>query len=72
MKVIWIVLILFGAAGAQFVGAQGNEFLNSLWDISDTLNGLMALPNLVGLLLLSFTLRGIVRDYDVKHKRGEL
>ena len=32
----------------------------------------MALPNLVGLLLLSFTLRGIVRDYDAKHKRGEL
>ena len=72
MKVIWIVLILFGAAGAQFVGAQGNEFLNSLWDISDTLNGLMALPNLVGLLLLSFTLRGLVKDYDAKRKSGEL
>ena len=72
MKVIWIVLILFGAAGAQFVGAQGNEFLNSLWDISDTLNGLMALPNLVGLLLLSFTLRGLVKDYDAKRRRGEL
>ena len=72
MKVIWIVLILFGAAGAQFVGAQGNEFLNNLWDISDTLNGLMALPNLVGLLLLSFTLRGLVKDYDAKRKRGEL
>ena len=72
MKVIWIVLILFGAAGAQFVGAQGNEFLNNLWDISDTLNGLMALPNLVGLLLLSFTLRSLVKDYDAKRRRGEL
>jgi AGCS family alanine or glycine:cation symporter len=72
MKVIWIVLIMFGAAGSQFVGAQGNEFLNSLWDISDTLNGLMALPNLVGLLLLSFTLRGLVKDYDAKRRRGEL
>lgn len=35
-----------------------------IWNISDTLNGLMALPNLIGLLLLSLTLRRIVRDYD--------
>ena len=72
MKVLWIVMILVGAAGAQFLGAAGNEFLNNIWDISDTLNGLMALPNLIGLLLLSFTLRGLVRDYDGRRKRGEL
>ena len=33
------------------VGATGSGAL--MWDISDTLNGLMALPNLVALLLLS-------------------
>ncbi|MBR4195443.1 MAG: amino acid carrier protein [Synergistaceae bacterium] len=70
MKLLMITMILIGAAGAQFFGLAGNEFLNNLWDISDTLNGLMALPNLIALLLLSFTLRRIVNDYDAKKKRA--
>ena len=64
MKVLWIVMILIGAAGGQFIGEGGNKFLNNIWDISDTLNGLMALPNLIGLLILSVTLKRIVNDYD--------
>ncbi|MBR4196945.1 MAG: sodium:alanine symporter family protein [Synergistaceae bacterium] len=67
MKVLWIAMILIGAAGGQFMGAEGNQFLNNIWDISDTLNGLMALPNLVGLLILSVTLKRIVSDYDEKY-----
>ncbi len=67
MKVLWIVMILIGAAGGQFMGAEGNQFLNNIWDISDTLNGLMALPNLIGLLILSVTLKRIVTDYDEKY-----
>ena len=59
-------MIVIGAAGAQFIGAEGNQFLNNIWDISDTLNGLMALPNLIGLLILSVTLKRIVSDYDEK------
>jgi AGCS family alanine or glycine:cation symporter len=38
-----------------FVGAVAS--LDLIWDIADVLNGLMALPNLVGLLLLAFTVR---------------
>ena len=72
MKVLWIAAILVGASGAQFIGAEGTQFLNNIWDISDTLNGLMALPNLIGLLLLSFTLRGIVKNYDARKRNGEL
>lgn len=34
-----------------YVGAIGG--LENIWDISDTLNGLMAIPNLIGLFLLS-------------------
>ena len=64
MKVLWIAMILIGAAGAKFIGSEGNQFLNNIWDISDTLNGLMALPNLIGLLILSVTLKRIVSDYD--------
>ena len=67
MKVLWIAMIVIGAAGAQLIGAEGNQFLNNIWDISDTLNGLMALPNLIGLLILSVTLKRIVTDYDDKY-----
>ena len=67
MKVLWIAMIVIGAAGSQFIGAEGNQFLNNIWDISDTLNGLMALPNLIGLLILSVTLKRIVTDYDEKY-----
>ncbi|MDL2298437.1 sodium:alanine symporter family protein [Synergistaceae bacterium OttesenSCG-928-D05] len=64
-KVLWIVLILFGAWG-------GGTLLNSLWDLSDTLNGLMAAPNLIGLVLLSKELKRLVKDFDGKIKSGEL
>nr|WP_187361075.1 sodium:alanine symporter family protein [Phytoactinopolyspora mesophila] len=41
--------------GFIFVGAVAS--LDLIWDIADILNGLMALPNLVGLILLAFTVR---------------
>jgi AGCS family alanine or glycine:cation symporter len=40
-RLLWLVGIYFGATGS----------LHVVWDVADTLNGLMALPNLVGLLL---------------------
>ena len=67
MKILWIVMIVIGAAGAEFLGSQGNQFLNNIWDISDTLNGLMALPNLIGLLILSGVLKRVVDDYEEKY-----
>ncbi len=36
-----------------FVGLGAVAKLNLVWNISDTLNGLMAIPNLIGLLLLT-------------------
>ena len=72
MKLIWIVLILIGAAGGQILGTGATEFLTHLWDMADTLNGLMAIPNLIGLLLLSGVLRKLVKDFDTKRKNGEL
>ncbi|BCS89473.1 alanine/glycine:cation symporter family protein [Pseudodesulfovibrio sediminis] len=36
-----------------FVGAGAIAKLSLVWNISDTLNGLMAIPNLIGLILLS-------------------
>jgi len=72
MKVIWIALILIGAAGGQILGTGANAFLTNLWDMADTLNGLMAIPNLIGLVLLSGVLRKLVSEFDAKRKSGEI
>ena len=39
-----------------------------MWDISDTLNGLMAIPNLIALLLLSNVVITVTKDYFGKLK----
>ena len=46
------------------VGATGNGTL--MWDISDTLNGLMAIPNLIALLLLSGVVITATKEYFSK------
>ena len=43
------------------VGTTGSGQL--MWDISDTLNGAMAIPNLVALLALSGVVAKITKDY---------
>ena len=52
------------------MGATGSGTL--MWDISDTLNGLMAIPNLVALLLLSGTVAKITRDCFKKDQPSRL
>ena len=64
-KIFWIILIVLGGWG-------GAAVLNNLWDLSDTLNGLMTIPNLIGLLLLSRELKKLTKDFDLKIKSGEL
>ena len=49
---VWIAFIIVGAVG-------GLEFV---WDLADTANGLMAIPNLIGLLLLSPMLVKITKE----------
>jgi AGCS family alanine or glycine:cation symporter len=66
MKLLLIVMIVLGASGAQMLDASGNDYLNNIWNISDTLIGLMAFPNLISLLLLSLTLRRLVKNYDAQ------
>ncbi|MFC1614697.1 alanine/glycine:cation symporter family protein [Gemmatimonadota bacterium] len=44
--------------------------LNTVWLISDVMNGLMALPNLVGLLLLSGVVVRVTRDYFSGDRNG--
>lgn len=51
-----IVFILFIVVGATMK-------LQLAWDISDTLNGLMAIPNLIGVLTLSSLVFRITKNY---------
>ncbi len=54
--------------GFLFVGAIGGLVL--IWDIADTLNGLMAAPNLIALLVLAGILAKEKKEYvdDLKNK----
>ena len=53
VKTIWLVMI--------FIGSQST--LGLVWDLADTINGLMIIPNLIGLLLLSNQVIKLKKDY---------
>ncbi len=55
---------------AVFIGAIGG--LHAVWDIADTLNGLMAIPNLLAVLLLSGVVIRELKSYVRRHRAGEL
>ncbi|HLR34799.1 MAG TPA: sodium:alanine symporter family protein [Tissierellales bacterium] len=59
---IWVVL--------SFVGAVAS--LDIVWGISDVFNGLMAVPNLIGLLALSPLVFQMTREYDGNVGLGEV
>lgn len=52
-RLLWLVFIYLGAVGS----------LHLVWDIADTLNGLMALPNLLTVLLSIPLLRRLTREF---------
>ena len=52
-KVIFVLFCIVGATGSGTL----------MWDISDTLNGLMAIPNLISLLLLSGVIITSTKEY---------
>ena len=53
-RLIWVAVVVFGAVA----GDRG-----VIWAVADTLNGLMALPNLLALLLLSGTVFRLSKAY---------
>ena len=42
--------------------------LGLMWSIADTFNGLMSIPNLIALLLLSSTVAQLTKEYFEKEK----
>ena len=52
-KLLYIGLCFFGSIGSGSL----------MWNISDTLNGMMAIPNLIALLSLSGVVAQITKSY---------
>ena len=59
---IVFVLLVFGGA------VMGN---NLAWDLADTFNGLMMIPNLIGVIVLSGEVARITNNYVDRHLRGK-
>ena len=53
-RLVWVAVVVIGAV------ATGG----AIWTVAEILNGLMAIPNLIGLLLLSGTVFRLTRNYD--------
>jgi len=60
-KVLFVLFIIVGATMQ----------LDLAWDLSDTFNGLMAIPNLIGVVALSGLVRKITRNYVDRRLRGK-
>ena len=53
IKALWVVIILIGSQST----------LGFAWDLADTFNGLMIIPNLIGIILLSNEAVKMKNDY---------
>ena len=61
-RIIYVVSVLLGA------GVN----LGLVWAASDVFNGLMAVPNLIALLLMSNVIVAETKDFIMKRRSGEL
>ncbi|MBQ0041344.1 MAG: alanine:cation symporter family protein, partial [Clostridiales bacterium] len=52
-QILFCIVVIIGAVAEVSV----------VWDIADTLNGFMALPNLIALLVLSPVVVGLAKEY---------
>ncbi len=65
--------IIYKIVFSLFIVAGATMNLSLVWEISDTLNALMAIPNLIGVLLLSGQVTKITKNYiDRKIKNKKL
>lgn len=64
-------VILYRVIFVSFIMVGALSGLQLIWDLADTMNGLMALPNLIGLLGLSGIVVKETKDYMEKIKAKE-
>jgi AGCS family alanine or glycine:cation symporter len=57
-RLLWLVFIYLGAVGS----------LHLVWDVADTLNGLMAIPNLISVLISIPLLRQLHKEFFDKRR----
>ena len=62
-KAVFLVLLCVGAISSSSSFLEDTSALNLMWSIADTLNGMMAIPNLIGLLLLSGVTARLTKQY---------
>ncbi len=65
VRIFQIFFVLFVVVGAVIK-------LDLAWGIADTLNGLMAIPNLMGVILLSPVVGKLTREYFRSRRQGNL
>lgn len=58
-RIVYVVMVFVGAVGS----------LDLIWSISETMNGLMAIPNLIGLIALSGVVSKLTKDYFNEKKK---
>lgn len=61
-------LVIYRVAWVLAVLSFANFKVELVWNLSDTLNGLMAIPNLIGLVLLAPMVFKVTREYFDKQK----
>ena len=61
-RVIYVITVMLGTVAS----------LDLVWSAADTFNGLMAIPNLIALLLLSKVILKETTDFKAKRQSGEL
>ena len=59
-RLLWLVFIYLGAIGS----------LHLVWDVADTLNGLMAIPNLISVLISIPVLRKLHKEFFAQRRAG--
>ena len=60
-KILFVIMIFFGSTMS----------LSLAWDLSDTFNGLMMIPNLIGVIALSPLVAKITKNYIDRHIMGK-
>ena len=59
-RLLWLVFIYLGSIGS----------LHLVWDVADTLNGLMAIPNLISVLISIPILRQLHKEFFARKRDG--
>ena len=59
-RAMWVIAILWFA----------NQKIDFIWNLSDTLNGLMAIPNLIGLLILGPLVFKLSKEYWAENRES--